>query len=227
MLSLDKISFFYGKKGIFKDVNIPQNFIDEKGLVAIVGSNGAGKTTLLKLILGEIKPTTGHIYHNQKEKLAYLPQQTQYDKTFPFTVRDVVSMGIKKPFFNFFESSHQSFKIEEILKKVGLYELKDSVIKNLSGGQFQRMLFARMLLEDKNLFLLDEPFAAIDQKSTLLLINILNELVKNKKKILCVCHDMNLVRKYFHGIILVENRSIKMFDIDEWHAFEKKQIGMP
>lgn len=226
MLNLDKVSFFYGKKCIFKDITIPSHFINDKSLIAIVGFNGAGKTTLLKLILGEFSSFTGKIDYEQKKKLAYLPQQAQYDKTFPFTVRDVVAMGVKKPFFNFLESFNQSVKIQETLKKVGLYELKDQSIQNLSGGQFQRMLFARMLLEDKNLFLLDEPFAAIDQKSTLLLINILNELVKNNKKILCVCHDMNLVRKFFHGIILVENKSIRLFDINEWHIFEKKQIEM-
>jgi zinc/manganese transport system ATP-binding protein len=226
MFSMNQMSFFYGKKCIFKDATIPQKFIEENGFIAIVGFNGSGKTTFLKLILGEITPFSGHIHLSNIEKLAYLPQQTQYDKTFPLTVRDVVAMGVRKPFFDFFKSANDSLKIEEMLKKVGLYELMYHPIQTLSGGQFQRMLFARMLLEEKNLFLLDEPFAAIDQKSTILLINILNDLVKNKKHILCVCHDLNLVRKYFNGIILVENKTVKLFNSEEWHAFEKKQIGL-
>lgn len=226
MFSMDQMSFFYGKKCIFKDATIPQKFIEKNGLIAVVGFNGSGKTTFLKLILGEIRPFSGYIHLSKIDKLAYLPQQTQYDKTFPFTVHDVVAMGVRKPFFDFAKCSKDCLKIEEVLKKVGLYELIYHPIQTLSGGQFQRMLFARMLLEEKNLFLLDEPFAAIDQKSTILLVNILNDLVKNKKHILCVCHDLNIVRKYFNGIILVENKTVRLFNRQEWNAFEKKQIGV-
>ena len=144
-------------------------------MTAIVGPNGAGKTTLLKGLMGLIKPLDGQInYHKVlPTEIAYLPQQADIDRSFPISVMETVLIGHWKK-IGLFRAVTNEMKIEaEIaLEAVGLIGFENRVIESLSAGQFQRVLFARMLLQDAQIILLDEPFTAIDAKTTTDLLKV-------------------------------------------------------
>ncbi|WP_413701163.1 metal ABC transporter ATP-binding protein [Psychromonas sp. KJ10-10] len=137
--------------------------IQKGSLTAIVGANGAGKSTLLKTIMGQITPSIGHIDLGKysTKNIAYLPQSHQIDHSFPITVGEFVSAGAwqRTSFWRAFSSAEKQL-LTQALAKVNLAGFEKRQISALSGGQFQRMLFARMLLQDADILLLDEPFAA-------------------------------------------------------------------
>lgn len=225
MIHVHNLSFSYGKHTIFENISIPSEFLCKYQLIAIVGFNGAGKSTLLKLLSKQIKTHSGSIEFLTKNGFTYLPQQNQYDHTYPLSVYDVVSMPQRRTIGDLFFPQKNNCLIDCILKKVELFEFKNRPISTLSGGQFQRMLFARMLLCNQDILFLDEPFSSVDEKSTNVLINVLKEEKDKGKIILCVCHDLQLVRKFFNAVILVQNKNIQLFDIDSWREFERKQLG--
>src|SRR5580704_12191255 len=137
-------------------------------LVAVVGPNGAGKSTLFKGIVGTLKPLAGSIERHGIDGggIAYLPQVPEIDRSFPIAVYDMVAMGLwrtKGAFGGIGAKDHQD--IAAAIAAVGLTGFEQRVIGTLSGGQMQRMLFARVLLQDARMIVLDEPFAAIDGKT--------------------------------------------------------------
>ncbi|MFN7662735.1 MAG: metal ABC transporter ATP-binding protein [Alphaproteobacteria bacterium] len=175
-------------------------------LTAIIGPNGGGKSTLIKAIQNQVRIEAGSIKHNCKNKCesGYLPQQADLDKTFPLTVREVVGMGLwpKLGSFTKYTTVHQE-QITEALTRVGLLKFEHRRIDSLSGGQFQRMLFARIYVQDASLIILDEPFTAIDAQTCTHLINIILEWHKQGKTILVVLHNLDLVKKYFPETLLL------------------------
>jgi zinc/manganese transport system ATP-binding protein len=180
-------------------------------LVAIVGPNGAGKSTLLKAIAGAIAPLSGAIVlpRTKPGEIAYLPQSAEIDRTFPIDVFDVVAMGRFQAsgLFGGVSRSEEA-RIAAAIHSVGLDGFERRRISTLSGGQLQRMLFARLLVQDATVILLDEPFAAIDTKTTEDLLDIVARWHEEARTVLVVSHDLDLVRAHFPQAILLAREPI-------------------
>lgn len=180
-------------------------------LTAVVGPNGSGKTTLLKGIIGALTPMTGSISISaaNRKDIAYLPQQAEIDRSFPISVFDLVSLGLWRRVGAFASIGRREKSIiETALAAVGLSGFEARMIGALSGGQLQRVLFARVLVQDSPLILLDEPFAAIDRKTTLDLMTLLGRWHGEGRTILAVMHDIDLVREAFPEAILIAREPI-------------------
>ena len=167
-------------------------------LTAIAGPNGAGKSTLLKAIMGITKPSAGSITINGNPTIAYLPQTATIQRDFPISVLDAVCTGFWAKAGNMGEIDDGMIsQARAALAEVGLAGFETRQIAALSGGQFQRMLFARTIVQDASVILLDEPFTAIDAETTARLIRILLGWHQEKRTVICVLHDLLLIQKYF------------------------------
>lgn len=180
-------------------------------LTAVVGPNGAGKSTLLKSIAGVMRPSQGRIERAsvRTTDLAYLPQQADIDRHFPIRVMDVVSSGLwhRRGLFRRLSRDDMS-RAEEALVAVGLDGFQRRVIGSLSAGQFQRVLFARMLLQDAPIILLDEPFNAIDARTTADLLALVHRWHDESRTVIAVLHDLEQVRRHFPETLLLARQGV-------------------
>ena len=179
-------------------------------LLAVIGPNGGGKSTLLKGILGQLPPLEGNIeLAIPRNQIGYLPQQSRIDRQFPVTVREVVAMGLWRHCGLFGRLAHpQRRKIDGALERVGLAGMADASLDALSGGQFQRALFARLCLQEAPLMLLDEPFSAIDTQTSEDLLALLREWQAEGKTLIAVLHDMHQVSRHFPQAMLLAREVI-------------------
>jgi zinc/manganese transport system ATP-binding protein len=180
-------------------------------LLAIVGPNGAGKSTLFRGIVGILKPLAGAIGLGDlaPREIAYLPQSVDIDRTFPISVFDFVGTGLWRStglFGGLGKKAGQ--QIAQALAAVGLNGFENRTIGTLSGGQMQRMLFARVLLQDARVIVLDEPFNAIDAKTTADLIGLIRHWHSEKRTVLAALHDMDLVRANFPETLLLARGAV-------------------
>ncbi|MDP3898807.1 MAG: zinc ABC transporter ATP-binding protein AztA [Mesorhizobium sp.] len=173
-------------------------------LTAVVGSNGSGKSTLLKGITGMLKPRSGTCARDPQARIAYLPQQSELDRSFPARVVDLVSLGLwsKRGLLGRFTSEDRA-AVSNALAAVGLAGFEQRPIDTLSGGQLQRALFARVLVQDADLILLDEPFNAIDSRTVADLIALIQRWHGESRTVMVVIHDIELVRAYFPDTLLL------------------------
>lgn len=175
-------------------------------LVAVVGPNGAGKSTLLKGIIGAIRPLGGTIRLNgvARDRMAYLPQQAEIDRSFPLGVFEFVAMGLWRRIgaWRGLRAVDRA-EVTAALAAVGLGGFERRPIGTLSGGQMQRMLFARLLLQDAPLILLDEPFTAIDSRTVDDLLRLIERWHGERRTILAVLHDFEQVQGHFPSAILL------------------------
>jgi zinc/manganese transport system ATP-binding protein len=175
-------------------------------LVAVVGPNGAGKSTLFRGIVGILKPLAGSIDLDgmSPHDIAYLPQTADIDRSFPISVYDFVGTGLwrSRGLFGGFGTREQA-QIGGAIAAVGLNGFEGRAIGTLSGGQMQRMLFARVLLQDAPLIVLDEPFNAIDARTTADLVALVRRWHAEKRTVLAALHDMELVRANFPETLLL------------------------
>jgi len=179
-------------------------------LTAVVGPNGAGKSTLLKGIAGTLHPLGGRIaLAGSRSKVAYLPQAMDIDRSFPLTVYDLVAMGLwrRVGLFGGIGKSDRT-RIEQALAAVGLTGFERRAIGTLSGGQMQRALFARLLLQDADIILLDEPFTAIDAKTTADLLDLVRRWHREKRTVIAVLHDLDTVKRIFPETLLIAREPI-------------------
>ncbi|MGH6810830.1 MAG: metal ABC transporter ATP-binding protein [Methylocella sp.] len=185
--------------------------VESGALLAVCGPNGAGKSTLLKGIAGTLAPLAGSIALPRLESrdIAYLPQAADLDKSFPINVFDVVAMGLwnRCGLFGGISRS-ETAKIRAAIAAVGLDGFETRPIGTLSGGQLQRMLFARLLMQNAALILLDEPFTAIDSKTVADLLALVARWHKDHRTVLVVSHDLDLVREYFPQTLLLAREEI-------------------
>jgi zinc/manganese transport system ATP-binding protein len=175
-------------------------------LLAVVGPNGAGKSTLLKGIVGELSPLGGSLDLDgmKKSDIAYLPQQIEIDRSFPISVFDCVAMGLWREIGAWRGvDAKRDHEVAEALARVGLQDLGDRAVGALSGGQFQRVLFARLLLQDAALILLDEPFRAVDSKTIDDLIQLILSWHAEGRTVLAALHDIDQVRAHFPSTLLL------------------------
>jgi zinc/manganese transport system ATP-binding protein len=184
-------------------------------MTAIVGPNGAGKSTLLKAIAGIIRPSAGEIACAAlaRHRLAYLPQQAELDRGFPITVGELVALGAWRNFGSVRKPPKRlAAGVAEAVATVGLEALVDRQIAELSVGQFQRALFARLLLQDADVILLDEPFAAVDESTTDTLLALLQRWREKGQTIVAVLHDLDRVRLHFPSTLLLARSPIAWGD---------------
>ncbi len=187
-------------------------------LTAIVGPNGAGKSTLLKAIMGLLPTTTGRIDRSTLARvdIAYLPQQAQIDRQFPITVLDVVLLGHWRRIGSLGAVTPALAKRAiDALAAVGLADFRRRPIRSLSAGQFQRVLFARMLLQEAQLILLDEPFTAIDARTTADLLEVVRTWFAERRTVIAVLHDLEQVRVHFPQTLLMARAGVAWGQTDQ------------
>ena len=193
---------------VLKDCNAT---IEGPTITGIIGPNGAGKSTLLKAILGLIQ-SSGEILVDGEpakkvlQKIAYVEQKSQIDFTFPITIRECVALGRtvkKKPLQRLTKEDWE--KVDAAIEEVGLTDLASRQIGALSGGQFQRVLLARCMVQEAQYIFLDEPFVGIDMLSEKVIMTILRKWKEEGKTILMVNHDLSKVKEYFDKVILVKH----------------------
>jgi zinc/manganese transport system ATP-binding protein len=179
-------------------------------LVAVAGPNGAGKSTLLKAMAGAMVPADGAITRGAAiAQVAYLPQAAEIDRTFPIAVFDMVAMGLwsRTGLFGGIGKSARA-KVDAGLAAVGLSGFENRPIGSLSGGQLQRVLFARLLVQDAGLILLDEPFTAIDSKTQSDLLDIVRNWHAEGRTVVAVLHDLETVRAHFPDTLLLAREPV-------------------
>lgn len=228
VIEVEDMTVAYEEKPVLWDIdiNIPKGV-----LMAIVGPNGAGKSTLIKAMLNLVKPISGKVlfnglsYEYQRRYIGYVPQRGSVDWDFPTNVLDVVLMGtygkigwIKRP------GKKEKEKSLDAIKKVGMEEFVDRQISQLSGGQQQRVFLARALVQDADIYFMDEPFQGVDAKTERAIINILKELRLRGKTVIVVHHDLQTVKEYFDWVALLNTKLIEYGKVDEVFTDENLRI---
>ncbi|MBF0528803.1 MAG: ABC transporter ATP-binding protein [Deltaproteobacteria bacterium] len=186
-------------------------------MTAVVGPNGSGKSTLLKGLTGILPPLGGRIERGRLKtsQIAYLPQQAEIDRSFPITVMDVVALGLWRRIGMFGGMTDELWdRTWQSLASVGLAGFEQRPIGNLSAGQFQRVLFARMLLQNSPVIILDEPFTAIDTRTTTDLLNLVIQWHSEKRTIIAVLHDYDQVRAVFPRTLMLAREPIAWGETD-------------
>jgi zinc/manganese transport system ATP-binding protein len=177
-------------------------------LTAIAGPNGSGKSTLLKGLMGQLQPLGGHV-HMHSPDIAYLPQSAEIDRSFPASVSELVALGLWKrtgPFGGIGRADRA--RLAEALETVGLGGFMRRGIDTLSGGQLQRALFARVLLQDAPVILLDEPFTAIDTQTVEDLMVLIHRWYAENRTVVAVLHDLDMIRGHFPQTLLLAREPI-------------------
>lgn len=204
-LQVDHLNVNYDKVSVLWDISFS---IPKGKLVAVLGPNGAGKSTLLKSLLGFVKPLSGKVSFLgkplKKSSVAYVPQRNCVDWDFPITVFDVVLMGSygRRGFLGFIKKEDK-ISAKKALAQVGLEEFAQRQISELSGGQQQRVFIARALVQKAEVYLMDEPFAAVDASTEKALIDILKKLTAEGKTVFVVHHDLLSVSLHFDHVLLL------------------------
>lgn len=206
------VTVAYHRKPVLLNVMLD---IPSGSLVGLVGPNGAGKSTLLKSIVDMVPRISGEVlvfgepYRRARSRVAYVPQRESVDWDFPATALDVVLMGTYGQLGWFRRAgSKQRASAMEALKKMEIEHLADRQISQLSGGQQQRTFLARALVQHADLYLMDEPFAAVDAATERAIVTLLRELQSKKKTIVVVHHDLHTVPEYFDYLVLLNTRLV-------------------
>ena len=185
--------------------------VERGSLTAIVGPNGAGKSTLLKGAIGLLKPLGGEIVRNglAEGEIAYLPQLIEIDRSFPASVADLVALGLwrRRGLLGAVTAADRE-EIDAALALVGLSGFQRRGVDTLSGGQLQRALFARVVLQDARLILLDEPFNAVDSRTVSDLLAVIRRWHAEGRTVMAVLHDLDLVRSSFPHTLLLARRAV-------------------
>ncbi|XUY27360.1 metal ABC transporter ATP-binding protein [Agrobacterium sp. rho-8.1] len=207
VLTIDNLTVAYDRHPAVHHVS---GSFNAGSLTAIAGPNGAGKSTLLKAIMGDIKASQGSIVHALKRaEFGYLPQAADINRRFPISVLETVVLGAWKTAGAFGSiGRYEERRAHEALASVGLAGFENRSIGALSAGQFQRVLFARLLLQDASVILLDEPFTAIDARTTRDLLGIVTRWHGEGRTVVAVLHDFEQVRAHFPETLLIARELI-------------------
>ncbi len=204
LIKIQNLSVGYDKIPVLDNVNLE---IFEKDFIGVIGPNGGGKTTFLKAILGLLKPSGGKIIfrpdiNGRKKPIGYLPQVRHIDRKFPITVYDVIRSGFLMVSQNKISSSEFKDKINHLLVDMGISNIRDRAIGELSGGQMQRVFLCRALISDPKILILDEPDTFIDNRFEGELYDRLSHLNK-EIAIILVSHDLGTISSYVKTIACV------------------------
>ena len=220
-IEIKNLTVAYGENIALEDLNLN---IEVGSLMALVGPNGAGKSTLIKTILKFLKQITGEIKINAKT-LAYVPQRNSVDWEFPTTLFDVVEMGCYGRVGLFKRvSKEEKQKVLKAIEQVGMLEFKDRQISELSGGQQQRAFIARALVQEADIYLMDEPFQGVDSTTEKSIVEILKQLKAEGKTIIVVHHDLQTVPAYFESVALINKAVIVSGKVSEVFTSENIDV---
>ena len=227
-VEIHDLTVAYNSKPVLWDVDLE---VPEGKLMAIVGPNGAGKTTLIKAALGLLKATSGTVEFpilgtsKITKKITYVPQSGSVDWDFPATVLDVVVMGryghlgwIKRP------GKKEKEMALKTLERVGMQEYATRQISQLSGGQQQRVFLARALIQDAEIYFMDEPFKGVDAQTERSIVALLKALKEQGKTVIVVHHDLQTVPEYFDWATLINLRIIASGAVSE--VFTEENIAI-
>ena len=203
-IEIRNLTVAYGENIALENLNLD---VEAGSLMALVGPNGAGKSTLIKTILKFLKQITGEIKINAKT-LAYVPQRNSVDWDFPTTLFDVVEMGCYGRVGLFKRvNKEEKQKVLKAIEQVGMLDFKDRQISELSGGQQQRAFIARALVQEADIYLMDEPFQGVDSTTEKSIVDILKKLKSEGKTLIVVHHDLQTVPTYFETVTFI-NKSV-------------------
>ena len=206
-IEVKHLYFKYENEWILEDINFT---LKDKEFMAIIGPNGGGKTTLLKILLGFLKPSKGEVLIYSKppkkarEIIGYVPQHTNFSLDIPITVFDIVLQGRAKK-KKFFYSKEDKSKAEEIMDKLGILEFKNRKIKDLSGGQRQKVLIARALVSEPKIILMDEPTSAIDPTGQKEILDLIETLDMTR---IVVSHDIKILLRNVDKIACIHKKAV-------------------
>lgn len=218
-LSIYDLTVAYHRKPVLWDISLD---IPEGRLVGVLGPNGAGKSTLIKAVMGLVPWVSGRIhvfgqpYRRSRQRVGYVPQRESVDWDFPVDALDVVAMGLYgrigwcRPVLR----RHRQAALAA-LEQVGIADLASRQISQLSGGQQQRTFLARALVQDADLYLMDEPFAAVDAATERAMIEILQSMRARGKTVLVIHHDLQTVNEFFDHVVLLNMRLVADGPTDE------------
>ena len=211
-IEIKNLTVAYGENIALEDFNLD---VEIGSLMALVGPNGAGKSTLIKTVLKFLKQITGEIKINGKN-LAYVPQRNSVDWDFPTTLFDVVEMGCYGRVGLFKRvNKEEKAKVLKAIEQVGMLEFKDRQISELSGGQQQRTFIARALVQEADIYLMDEPFQGVDSTTEKSIVDILKKLKSDGKTLLVVHHDLQTVPTYFESVTFINKTVIASGKVKE------------
>ena len=220
-IEIRNLTVAYGENIALENLNLD---VEAGSLMALVGPNGAGKSTLIKTILKFLKQITGEIKINGKT-LAYVPQRNSVDWDFPTTLFDVVEMGCYGRVGLFKRvSQEEKQKVLKAIEQVGMLDFKDRQISELSGGQQQRAFIARALVQEADIYLMDEPFQGVDSTTEKSIVDILKKLKSEGKTLIVVHHDLQTVPTYFETVTFINKSVIASGKIKE--VFTQENIDM-
>ena len=219
VIDIQQLTVNYDKTPVLWDVNFS---IPQGKLVGVVGPNGAGKSTLLKAMLGIVKPVSGRARFFEKplkevwERIAYVPQRTSVDWNFPITVLELVLMGRYRRLGLFkWPKVADRDAARRALEMVGMASFEKRQISELSGGQQQRLFIARALLQEADIFFLDEPFSGVDMTTEKEILELMTRLKAQGKTLIIVHHDLSTVQQYFDWAILLNTALVACGPIKE------------
>ncbi|MEQ9619633.1 MAG: metal ABC transporter ATP-binding protein [Deltaproteobacteria bacterium] len=227
-IEVEDLTVAYGEKPVLWDIDLT---VPSGVLMAIVGPNGAGKTTLIKAILNLVNTAAGQVliygkpYTKQRHLVGYVPQRGSVDWDFPTNVKDVVMMGrygslgwIRRP------GKKESEMALGALEKLGMSRYAERQISQLSGGQQQRVFLARALVQDAQVYLMDEPFQGVDATTERAIVTLLQELRALGKTVVVVHHDLQTVPEYFDWTALLNVRLIASGPVGEVFTDENLRL---
>ncbi len=211
-LAVDDLTVAYHRKPVIWDIGFS---IPPGSLVGIVGPNGAGKSTLLKAVLDLVPRASGRVtvfgkpYGQNRHRVGYVPQRESVDWDFPISALDVVTMGLYRE-IGWCRPVRKRHKeaARHALQEVGIADLADRQISQLSGGQQQRTFLARALVQNADLYLMDEPFAAVDASTEKAIVDLLHRMKKDGKTAIVIHHDLQTVPEYFDYVVLLNMRIV-------------------
>jgi manganese/zinc/iron transport system ATP- binding protein len=225
-LAVRDLTVAWYRKPVIWDVRFD---VEPGQLVGVVGPNGAGKSTLLKAIMDLVPKASGRVevfgqpYRMVRQRVGYVPQRESVDWDFPVSVLDVVTMGLygRIGWCMPIRKSHRE-AARAALDRVGIGDLADRQISQLSGGQQQRTFLARALVQEADLYLMDEPFAAVDASTERAIVEILRELKRVGKTAIVIHHDLHTVSEYFDSVVLLNMRIVASGPVDT--AFTRENL---
>jgi len=223
-LHVEDLTVSYQRKPALWDIDLD---IPPGVMAAIVGPNGAGKSTLVKAVLGLVVPVAGHVrifgqpYRDIRRRVGYVPQRSTVDWDFPTTVLDVVTMGLYGR-LGWFRRPGRAARDQALkaLDQVAMRDYAERQISQLSGGQQQRVFIARALVQEADIYFLDEPMAGVDATTERAIVGILHALRDAGKTVVVVHHDLQTVRSYFDWLVMLNRRVIAQGPVSQIYTAE-------
>ncbi len=214
VLEIRSLALGYPELTLFRGLSMD---IGRGAMLAVLGANGSGKSTFVKTLLGLNKPLAGRLnwIGGPPREIGYLAQMTEFDRRFPIRVRELAAMGawqglgLRKRL-----NADQQARVEQALTAAGILDIADRSLHTLSGGQLQRALFARVIMQDAPLILLDEPFAAVDQSTEAHLLSIIRRWRDEGRSVVLVVHDLSSVLDHCSHALLLGGETATCGEVD-------------